>query len=87
MCCRQPANTALQGNGTWDRITWQAGGNGDIYHIDNIFVVQSIVIPPIFLSAEPIGANTIAVTTQGAVDFSTLEVTMNGQVRIFVTWA
>ncbi|KAJ7107820.1 glycoside hydrolase family 44-domain-containing protein [Mycena epipterygia] len=74
-----PGSGAALGNGTWDRITWQAGGNGDIYHIDNIFVVQSIVIPPLFLSAEPIAANTIAVTTQGAVDLSTLEVTLNGQ--------
>ncbi|KAJ7431646.1 hypothetical protein FB451DRAFT_1197794 [Mycena latifolia] len=41
----------------WDRIIFQAGGNGDIYHVDNIFVVESIVV-----SAEPLAANTIAVT-------------------------
>lgn len=74
---------SLQGNGTWDRITWQAGANGDIYHIDNIVVVESIVIPPLFLSAEPLAANTIAVTTQGDVDFSTFAVSLNGQVNIY----
>ncbi|KAJ7665613.1 glycoside hydrolase family 44-domain-containing protein [Mycena rosella] len=74
-----PGTGAALGNGTWDRITWQAGGNGDIYHIDNIVVVESIVIQPLFLSAEPLAANTIAVTTQGDVDFSTLAVSLNGQ--------
>ncbi|KAJ7448690.1 glycoside hydrolase family 44-domain-containing protein [Mycena galericulata] len=74
-----PGSGAALGNGTWDRITWQAGGNGDVYHIDNIFVVQEIVVTPLFLSAEPLAANTIAVTTQGAVDISTLSVNLNGQ--------
>ncbi|KAF7369391.1 Endoglucanase A [Mycena venus] len=74
-----PGSGAALGNGTWDRITWQAGGNGDIYHIDNIVVVESIIIPPLFLSAEPLAANTIAVTTQGDVDFSTMAVSFNGQ--------
>ncbi|KAJ7237051.1 glycoside hydrolase family 44-domain-containing protein [Mycena haematopus] len=74
-----PGTGGVLGNGTWDRINWQAGGNGDVYHIDNIFVVQDIVIPPLFLSAEPLAANTIAVTTQGAVDFSMLTVSLNGQ--------
>jgi hypothetical protein len=71
---------ALQGNGTWDRIAWQAGANGDVYHIDNIVVVESIIIPPLFLWAEPLAANTIAVTTQGDVDFSALAVSLNRQV-------
>ncbi|KAJ6540491.1 glycoside hydrolase family 44-domain-containing protein [Mycena capillaripes] len=74
-----PGSGAALGNGTWDRITFQAGGNGDIYHIDNIVVVESIIIPPLFLSAEPLAANTIAVTTQGDVDFSTFAVSFNGQ--------
>ncbi|KAJ7814495.1 glycoside hydrolase family 44-domain-containing protein [Mycena olivaceomarginata] len=74
-----PGSGAALGNGTWDRITWQAGANGDIYHIDNIVVVESIIIPPLFLSAEPLAANTIAVTTQGDVDFSTFAVSLNGQ--------
>ncbi|KAF8197757.1 glycoside hydrolase family 44-domain-containing protein [Mycena galopus ATCC 62051] len=74
-----PGSNSALGNGTWDRLTWQAGGNGDVYHIDNIFVVQEIIIPPLFLSAEPLAANTIAVTTQGAVDFSTLSVELNGK--------
>ncbi|KAJ7132681.1 glycoside hydrolase family 44-domain-containing protein [Mycena filopes] len=74
-----PGSGAALGNGTWDRITWQAGGNGDIYHIDNIVVVESIVIAPLFLSAEPLAANTIAVTTQGDVDLTTLTVSLNGK--------
>ncbi|KAJ7915005.1 glycoside hydrolase family 44-domain-containing protein [Mycena leptocephala] len=74
-----PGSGAALGNGTWDRITWQAGANGDVYHIDNIVVVESIIIPPLFLSAEPLAANTIAVTTQGDVDFSTFAVSLNGQ--------
>ncbi|KAJ7480887.1 glycoside hydrolase family 44-domain-containing protein [Mycena latifolia] len=74
-----PGSGAALGNGTWDRVTFQGGANGAIYHIDNIVVVQSIIIAPLFLSAEPIAANTIAVTTQGAVDFSTLSVSLNGQ--------
>ncbi|KAJ7085167.1 glycoside hydrolase family 44-domain-containing protein [Mycena belliarum] len=74
-----PGSGAALGNGTWDRITWQGGGNGAVYHIDNIVVVESIVIPPRFLSAEPIAANTIAVTTQGDVDFTKLSVSLNGK--------
>ncbi|KAJ6616303.1 glycoside hydrolase family 44-domain-containing protein [Mycena sp. CBHHK59/15] len=74
-----PGSGATLGNGTWDRITFQAGGNGDVYHIDNIFVVQSIIIPPEFLSAEPLAANTIGVTTQGAVDLSSITVKLNGK--------
>ncbi|KAJ6483205.1 glycoside hydrolase family 44-domain-containing protein [Mycena sanguinolenta] len=74
-----PGTGSVLGNGTWDRISWQAGGNGDIYHIDNIFVVKEIIIPPLFLSAEPLAANTIAVTTQGAVDLSALTVSLNGK--------
>ncbi|KAJ7604485.1 glycoside hydrolase family 44-domain-containing protein [Roridomyces roridus] len=74
-----PGSGSALGNGTWDRLTWQAGGNGDIYHIDNIYVVKDIVIAPLFLSAEPLAANTIGVTTQGAVDFSMLSVQLNGK--------
>ncbi|KAK6967076.1 endoglucanase A [Favolaschia claudopus] len=74
-----PGSGAALGNGTWDRISFQGGANGAIYHIDNIVVVESIVITPLFLSAEPLAANTIAVTTQGAVDFSDLTVSLNGK--------
>ncbi|KAJ7876609.1 hypothetical protein B0H13DRAFT_2235986 [Mycena leptocephala] len=74
-----PGSGAALGDGTWDRITWQAGANGDVYHIDNIVVVESIIIPPLFLWAEPLAANTIAVTTQGDVDFSTFAVSLNRQ--------
>ncbi|KAF7303616.1 Endoglucanase A [Mycena indigotica] len=74
-----PGSGAALGPGTWDRIVWQGGANGAAYHIDNIVVVQSIVVTPLFLSAEPLAANTIAVTTQGAVDFSTFTVSLNGK--------
>jgi hypothetical protein len=76
-----------QGPGTWDRITFQGGANGAIYHIDNIVVVESIIVAPLFLSAEPFAANTVAVTTQGAVDFSTVGVSLNGQVRVVLVFA
>ncbi|EJD41439.1 hypothetical protein AURDEDRAFT_186585 [Auricularia subglabra TFB-10046 SS5] len=71
-----PSGTPL-GNNTWDRISFQAGGNGASYHLDNIKLVSSIVIEPKFLSAEPLASNIIAVTTQGAVDFSSVKVTLN----------
>ncbi|KZV87503.1 hypothetical protein EXIGLDRAFT_773572 [Exidia glandulosa HHB12029] len=71
-----PSGTPL-GNNTWDRLNFQAGGNGASYHLDNIKFVSSIVIEPKFLSAEPLANNIIAVTTQGAVDFSTVKVTLN----------
>ncbi|KAJ7829881.1 glycoside hydrolase family 44-domain-containing protein [Mycena olivaceomarginata] len=74
-----PGSGAALGPGTWDRITFQGGANGAIYHIDNIVVVESIIVAPLFLSAEPFAANTVAVTTQGAVDFSTVGVSLNGQ--------
>ena len=41
---------------------------------------ESIVIPPKFLSAEPLTSNTIAVTHQGAVDLASLSVKLNGRV-------
>ncbi|KJA27031.1 glycoside hydrolase family 44 protein [Hypholoma sublateritium FD-334 SS-4] len=68
----------LSSNDSWDRITFQAGGNGAFYHIDNIVLVEEIVIPPLFLSAEPILDHIVAVTTQGAVDLSTISVSLNG---------
>ena len=36
---------------------------------------------PEFLSAEPFATNLIGITTVGAVDFSTVKVTLNGKVR------
>ncbi|KAF8888414.1 glycoside hydrolase family 44-domain-containing protein [Gymnopilus junonius] len=61
-----PGSNAQLGNDTWNRINFQAGGNGAYYHIDNIVLVTEIVIPPAFLSAEPFATNLIGVTTQGA---------------------
>ncbi|TFK42363.1 glycoside hydrolase family 44-domain-containing protein [Crucibulum laeve] len=74
-----PGSGAQLGNGTWDRITIQAGGNGAFYHIDNIVLVASIVITPEFLSAEPLANNVVAVTTQGAVDLTSVKVALNGK--------
>ncbi|TCD68984.1 hypothetical protein EIP91_009206 [Steccherinum ochraceum] len=73
-----PTGTPL-GNDTWDRINFQALGNGAVYNIDNIILVDSIVVPPLFLSAEPIGANVISVTGQGDIDYTTLQVKLNGK--------
>lgn len=38
------------------------------------------MIPPQFLSAEPLANNLVAITTQGAVDFSDIQVSLNGKV-------
>lgn len=46
--------------------------------------VESIVITPEFLSAEPLGSNVVAVTTKGDVDFSTVRVKLNGNVSYSV---
>jgi hypothetical protein len=57
--------------------------NGRIqYYINNMVLVDSITIPPKFLSAEPLAQNVIAVTTQGAVNFSAVSVTLNNAVRV-----
>ncbi|KIJ33377.1 hypothetical protein M422DRAFT_264639, partial [Sphaerobolus stellatus SS14] len=61
-----PPNGAVLGNGSWDRINFQAGGNGAVYHVDNLELVSEIVVTPEFLSAEPLTSNLIALTTQGA---------------------
>ncbi|KIJ28440.1 glycoside hydrolase family 44 protein [Sphaerobolus stellatus SS14] len=74
-----PPNGAVLGNGSWDRINFQAGGNGAVYHVDNLELVSEIVVTPEFLSAEPLTSNLIALTTQGAVDLSTVKVKLNGK--------
>ncbi|KAF5377193.1 hypothetical protein D9615_006454 [Tricholomella constricta] len=68
------------GDGTWDRITFQAGGSGATYHLDNVVLVSSIVVAPQFLSAEPLANDVIAVTTVGPVNISSVSVTLNQQV-------
>lgn len=45
---------------------------------------QSIVVEPKFLSAEPIGTNTIAVTGQGDIDCSKITAQLNGKVGILI---
>lgn len=72
-----PPSGAPLGAGTWDRITWQALGDGATYHLDNIQLLTSIIVKPQFLSAEPLANNLIAVTTQGAVDFKNVTVSLN----------
>ncbi|KAG8841405.1 hypothetical protein FRB96_007780, partial [Tulasnella sp. 330] len=72
-----PPNGGLLGNDTWNRLTFQASGSGATYSIDNFSLITDIVVPPLFLSAEPLGQNLIAVTTQGAVDLTQLKVTLN----------
>jgi hypothetical protein len=52
--------------------------------MDNMLFVQTIVIAPEFLSAEPLASNVIAVTTKGEVDFSTVQVTLNNNVSPLV---
>ncbi|THG98524.1 hypothetical protein EW026_g3685 [Hermanssonia centrifuga] len=74
-----PPNGVPLGNGTWDRITFQAGGNGAAYYIDNIELISTITIAAEFLSAEPLANNLLAVTTSGDVDFSTVKVNLNGK--------
>ncbi|KAG6816419.1 hypothetical protein H0H87_006156 [Tephrocybe sp. NHM501043] len=74
-----PGTGAQLGDGTWDRITFQGGANGATYHLDNIVLVESIVVTPEFLSAEPFANNVIAVTSKGTVDFSDVSVTLNNK--------
>lgn len=50
------------------------------YHIDNLVLVETIVIAPEFLSAEPLASNVVAVTTKGEVDLSAVSVSLNGSV-------
>ncbi|KAF9448877.1 glycoside hydrolase family 44 protein [Macrolepiota fuliginosa MF-IS2] len=73
-----PGTGAALPDGNWDRIAIQAGANGATYHVDNLVLVESIVITPEFLSAEPLASNIIAVTTKGAVDLSSVSVALNG---------
>ncbi|KAG8923824.1 hypothetical protein FRC00_005814 [Tulasnella sp. 408] len=62
-----PPSGAPLGSGAWDRLNFQALANG----------ATSITIEPLFLSAEPIGNDLIAITTQGKVDLSTVKVKLN----------
>ncbi|KAJ8077241.1 hypothetical protein PM082_001669 [Marasmius tenuissimus] len=74
-----PPNGGTIGSGQYNRITFQAGGSGAKYNLDNIQLVSEIVVKPEFLSAEPLGNNIIAVTTKGTVDLKTVKVTLNGK--------
>ncbi|KAG7094618.1 hypothetical protein E1B28_005442 [Marasmius oreades] len=74
-----PGTGATLPTANWDRITFQAGGNGASYHLDNIIFVDSIVVVPQFLSAEPLASNLLAVTTVGAVNLKDIVVKLNGK--------
>ncbi|KAI0686449.1 glycoside hydrolase family 44-domain-containing protein [Cytidiella melzeri] len=74
-----PPSGAPLANDTWNRINFQGGGNGASYHLDNIQLLTSIVVIPEIISAEPLASNTIAVTTVGAVNISSLAVTLNAK--------
>lgn len=52
------------------------------YHLDNMSLVESIVITPEFLSAEPLASNVVAVTTKGEVDLNAVKVALNGSVSV-----
>ncbi|KAG8961586.1 hypothetical protein FRC05_005918, partial [Tulasnella sp. 425] len=72
-----PPSGAALGSGAWDRLNFQALANGATYHLDNVKFLTSITVTPLFLSAEPIGNDLIAVTTQGKVDLTTVKVKLN----------
>ena len=44
------------------------------------YMYKEITVQPQILSAEPIGTKTIAVTTKGAADISSIKVTLNKKV-------
>jgi hypothetical protein len=48
-------------------------------------LVESIVVTPELLSAEPLANNIVAVTTKGEVDFSAVQVALNDSVNIWVS--
>ncbi|KAF5391238.1 hypothetical protein D9757_003018 [Collybiopsis confluens] len=58
-----------------DRVNFQGGANGAIYFITNIVLLD---VTPLFLSAEPLANNILAVTSQGAVNFSQVTAKING---------
>ncbi|KAF9053082.1 glycoside hydrolase family 44-domain-containing protein [Panaeolus papilionaceus] len=74
-----PGTGAKLGTGNWDRINFQALGNGASYHLDNVILVSQLVIKPEFLSAEPLTSNIVALTTAGAVNFKDVHVLLNGK--------
>ncbi|KAK7045829.1 hypothetical protein VNI00_007240 [Paramarasmius palmivorus] len=74
-----PGTGAPLGEGNWDRISFQAGANGASYHLDNVVLVESIIVEPKFLSAEPFANNIVAVTTVGDVDLNSISIKLNGK--------
>lgn len=41
-----PPTGSPLGNGTWDRINWQGGANGAVYHLDNIELLTVSELKP-----------------------------------------
>ncbi|KAF8315612.1 hypothetical protein DL93DRAFT_842355 [Clavulina sp. PMI_390] len=74
-----PGTGTPLGNGTWDRITFQGGANGATFHLDNVVVLSELIVTPLFLSAEPLAQNLLAVTTQGAVDLTKVTAKLSGK--------
>ncbi|GJE93305.1 glycoside hydrolase family 44 protein [Phanerochaete sordida] len=74
-----PGNGGVLATDSWDRINFQAGGNGATFYITNIVLLSEIVVTPEFLSAEPLAGNLLAVTSQGAVNLSQVSATMNSK--------
>ncbi|KAI0264118.1 glycoside hydrolase family 44-domain-containing protein [Gloeopeniophorella convolvens] len=74
-----PGNSGPLGNDSWDRINWQAEGNGATFNIDNLVLLDEIIVTPQFLSAEPLGTNLIAVTSKGAVNYTSLSIELNNK--------
>ncbi|RDX55250.1 hypothetical protein OH76DRAFT_1339899 [Lentinus brumalis] len=72
-----PGNGGVLPADSWDRINFQAGGNGATFSVTNIVLLSEIIVTPKFLSAEPLAGNVIAVTHQGAVDLSQVSVKLN----------
>ncbi|KAF9051973.1 glycoside hydrolase family 44-domain-containing protein [Panaeolus papilionaceus] len=74
-----PGTDGQLGAGKWDRVSIQAQANGASYHLDNVVIVKELVVTPLFLSAEPLTNSIVAVTTQGKVSLSNVQVTLNGK--------
>ncbi|RPD78129.1 hypothetical protein L226DRAFT_457148 [Lentinus tigrinus ALCF2SS1-7] len=72
-----PGNGGVLPADSWDRINFQAGGSGATFYVTNIVLLTEIIVTPEFLSADPLAGNIIAVTSQGAVDFSQISAQLN----------
>ncbi|KAF9532144.1 glycoside hydrolase family 44-domain-containing protein [Crepidotus variabilis] len=74
-----PGTGSVLPDGPWDRINFQALGDGAAYHLDNIVLLSEIVVTPEILSAEPITNDIVAVSTKGAVNLTDITVSLSGK--------